>query len=179
MASSSSAATSGSSSAISASASRSSASACSGVKLSSGRWVRVCSAPTLAAASGSSQKPAAPIWASSSASRSLSPAGSKIVREQGQLLTDGGQALRGGLLGCSGHVRPLRLAGTRCHMGTPVLDRLDPALGDVLDRAMARHHLRGLRANGHLRALAPGPEGLGAERGAPPREGNRLEVLID
>src|SRR3954467_14987697 len=87
-----------SSSAISARLSRSSASAWSLVKPSRRRWVRVCSAPTLAAASGSSQKPAAPISASSAPRRSFIPAGSKIVREQGHLLTDGGQALRGGLI---------------------------------------------------------------------------------
>ena len=56
---------SGSSSASSASPSRSSASACSFVNASSRRCVRVCSAPTFAAASGSSQKPAAPISVSS------------------------------------------------------------------------------------------------------------------
>jgi hypothetical protein len=37
-----------------------------------------------------------PIWASSAVMRSFRLAGSKVVREQGQLLADGGQALRDG-----------------------------------------------------------------------------------
>ena len=64
--------------------------------VSSRRWTRAYSAFTFAAASGSSQKPRSPIRASSAAARSRSPAGSKIVREQGHLLADGGEALRGG-----------------------------------------------------------------------------------
>src|SRR5215204_2337289 len=97
--SSSSAASSSSSSASSTSPSRSSASACSLVNVSSRRLSRACSAPKRPAASGSSQKPGAPICSSSSARRVFSPAGSKVVREQGQLLADGRQALRGGLGG--------------------------------------------------------------------------------
>jgi hypothetical protein len=42
----------------------------------------------LAACSASSQKPSCPISASSAAARSLSEAGSKIVREQFQLAAD-------------------------------------------------------------------------------------------
>ena len=61
------------------------------------RCRRAYSALTFAAASVSSQKPAEPICASSSPARCLRPTGSKVVREQGQLLTDGGETLRGGL----------------------------------------------------------------------------------
>ena len=64
--------------------------------VSSRRCTRAYSALTFAAASGSSQKPPSPICASSAAARSLRPAGSKIVREQGHLLADGGEALRRG-----------------------------------------------------------------------------------
>src|ERR1700716_2982989 len=59
--------------------------------------MRECSAVTAAARSESCQKSSPAISASSVARRSLSEAGSKIVREQLQLLTDGRQALRGGL----------------------------------------------------------------------------------
>src|SRR3954453_7321115 len=100
-------ASSSSSSASSTSPSRSSASERRRVKASSLRWVRVCSAPVRAATSGSSQKPGAPISASSVLRRSCRPAGSKIVREQGHLLADGGQALGRGLGGGGrGHRAP-------------------------------------------------------------------------
>jgi phosphatidylserine/phosphatidylglycerophosphate/cardiolipin synthase-like enzyme len=61
----------------------------------------------------------------------------------------------------------------------PLLDRLDAAVGDTLERAMVWHHLRRLRRHGHLAALAPGTEGLWATQATPPRDGNSLEVLID
>src|SRR3954470_16324976 len=60
-----------------------------------------------------------------------------------------------------------------------MIDRLDAAVGDGIERAMIHHHMRRLRRRGHLAALAPGSEGLWAQTGAPPREGNALEVLID
>ena len=44
---------------------------------------------------------------------------------------------------------------------------------------MIHHHMRRLRRHGQLRAVAPATEGLWAETGVPPREGNSLEVLID
>src|ERR1700716_3646488 len=62
--------------------------------------MRECSAVTAAARSESCQKSSPAISASSVARRSLSEAGSKIVREQLQLLTDGREALRGGLARC-------------------------------------------------------------------------------
>ena len=88
---------SGSSAAISASVSRSSASERSVVNVCSLREARACSDDTFAAASWSSQKPGSPIRVSSSATCSVSAAGSKIVREQLQLITDGRNALRRGL----------------------------------------------------------------------------------
>src|SRR5919107_1441539 len=77
--------------------SSSSTSSSSAAKVSWRRLTRAYSALTLAAASGSSQKPGSPIRASSAAERSLSATGSKVVREQGHLLADGGEALRGRL----------------------------------------------------------------------------------
>src|SRR3954470_7302190 len=77
-----------SSAAISSSASRSSTSATSLRYSSSLRWVRECSAETFAACSWSSQKPVAPMSFSSASRRSLSEAGSKVVREQLQLVTE-------------------------------------------------------------------------------------------
>ncbi len=59
------------------------------------------------------------------------------------------------------------------------LERIDAALGDGLERAMTRHHLRRLKRHGQLAALAPGSEGRWAKTATPPRDGNLLEVLID
>src|SRR3954463_11264871 len=69
----------------------------------------------------------------------------------------------------------MRLAGTRGDM----FERLDAAVGDGLERAMVRHHVRRQRRQGRLGALAPATPGLWAQTAAPPREGNALEVLID
>src|SRR3954453_6615530 len=77
-----------SSAAISSSASRSWTSATSLRYSSSLRWVRECSAETFAACSWSSQKPLAPMSFSSAVRRSVSAAGSKVVREQLQLVTE-------------------------------------------------------------------------------------------
>jgi phosphatidylserine/phosphatidylglycerophosphate/cardiolipin synthase-like enzyme len=60
-----------------------------------------------------------------------------------------------------------------------MLERFDAAVGDGLERAMVRHHVRRLRRHGQLEALAPASPGLWAQTAAPPREGNALEVLID
>jgi phosphatidylserine/phosphatidylglycerophosphate/cardiolipin synthase-like enzyme len=64
-------------------------------------------------------------------------------------------------------------------MALPVLDRIDAALGDGIERAMVRHHLRRLRRHGHLDALAPASDTLWARTAVAPREGNAFEVLID
>ena len=85
---------SGSSSASSASASRSSTSAASAANVSSLRVARACSALTCAARSWSSQKPGAPISLLELGDRAFSPGGSKVVREQLQLLADRRKALR-------------------------------------------------------------------------------------
>jgi phosphatidylserine/phosphatidylglycerophosphate/cardiolipin synthase-like enzyme len=60
-----------------------------------------------------------------------------------------------------------------------VIDRIDAALGDGIERAICAHHRRRLRRRGRLGALDPPADGLWAATGAPPREGNRVEVLID
>jgi phosphatidylserine/phosphatidylglycerophosphate/cardiolipin synthase-like enzyme len=64
-------------------------------------------------------------------------------------------------------------------MAPRLVDRLDTALGDGIDVAMSRHHLRRLRRRGQLEAFAPASEGLWATTATPPREGNSVEVLID
>jgi phosphatidylserine/phosphatidylglycerophosphate/cardiolipin synthase-like enzyme len=64
-------------------------------------------------------------------------------------------------------------------MASPLLDRVDAALGDGIERAMIHHHLRRLRRQGQLGAIAPASEGLWARTAAPPRDGNAFEVLID
>jgi phosphatidylserine/phosphatidylglycerophosphate/cardiolipin synthase-like enzyme len=61
-----------------------------------------------------------------------------------------------------------------------MLERLDAAVGDGLERAMVHHHVRRLRRQGRLEALIPSSPGLWATTAAaPPRDGNALEVLID
>ena len=60
-----------------------------------------------------------------------------------------------------------------------MLERVDAAVGDGLEKAMVRHHMRRLRRQGRLEALAPSSPGLWAQTATPPREGNALEVLID
>ena len=60
-----------------------------------------------------------------------------------------------------------------------MLERVDAAVGDGLERAMVRHHARRLRRQGRLHALIPTTPGLWAETAVPPRDGNSMEVLID
>src|SRR3954464_13668644 len=60
-----------------------------------------------------------------------------------------------------------------------MIDRLDAAVGDGVERAMIHHHMRRLRRRGQLAALAPAREGLWARTAPPPRNGNAFEVLID
>jgi phosphatidylserine/phosphatidylglycerophosphate/cardiolipin synthase-like enzyme len=64
-------------------------------------------------------------------------------------------------------------------MGVPILEKVDAAVGDGIERAMVHHHLRRMRRNGQLAAIAPASEGLWAQTAVPPREGNALDVLID
>src|SRR4051794_9376067 len=64
-------------------------------------------------------------------------------------------------------------------MAPTLLDRVDATLGSGIERAMIRHHMRRLRRHGQLRALAPGSDTLWATTAPAPREGNRMEVLID
>jgi hypothetical protein len=64
-------------------------------------------------------------------------------------------------------------------MEVPLLDRFDAAVGDRVERAMIHHHMRRMRRNRQLAAVAPASEGLWAQTAAPPRHGSSLEVLID
>jgi phosphatidylserine/phosphatidylglycerophosphate/cardiolipin synthase-like enzyme len=59
-----------------------------------------------------------------------------------------------------------------------LLQRVDSALGDGLDRLMASHHRRRLRNYGWLHALDAEPGGWAAGD-PPPRDGNGLEVFVD
>ena len=59
------------------------------------------------------------------------------------------------------------------------LERFDAALGNGMESAMIRHHIRRLKRKGQLRAIAPATEGLWAETATPPRLGNSFEVLVD
>jgi phosphatidylserine/phosphatidylglycerophosphate/cardiolipin synthase-like enzyme len=59
-----------------------------------------------------------------------------------------------------------------------LLQRVDSALGDGLDRLMVSHHRRRLRNHGWLHALDAEPGGWAAGD-PPPRDGNGLEVFVD
>ncbi|HEY6962092.1 MAG TPA: phospholipase D family protein [Gaiellaceae bacterium] len=59
------------------------------------------------------------------------------------------------------------------------IDRLDDAIGERLERLVVAHHRRRLRRHGWARAYAPPDDGLWAAGHPPPRDGNRLEPLID
>jgi phosphatidylserine/phosphatidylglycerophosphate/cardiolipin synthase-like enzyme len=60
-----------------------------------------------------------------------------------------------------------------------VASGLDAALGDSLELAVRLKHARRLRRLGWKRALAPRDDGIWATGEPPPREGCRLDVLID
>jgi phosphatidylserine/phosphatidylglycerophosphate/cardiolipin synthase-like enzyme len=62
--------------------------------------------------------------------------------------------------------------------GGGLLERVDGALGDGLEKLVVAHHRRRLRRQGWLNALDAGPGGWAAGD-PPPRPGNRLEVLVD
>ena len=65
-------------------------------------------------------------------------------------------------------------------MAPDVLARVDGALGDGLERAIAAHHRRRLRRHGRSENLDPPRDGsLWASGHPPPRAGNALDVLID
>jgi len=58
------------------------------------------------------------------------------------------------------------------------LDRIDGALGDAVERAVAAHHRRRLARHGHRPADAPAG-GWASEGSFAPREGNQVELLVD
>ncbi|MBS1870779.1 MAG: phospholipase [Actinobacteria bacterium] len=57
--------------------------------------------------------------------------------------------------------------------------RLDRVVGQQLERQVRDHHRRRLAKLGHARVFDPPDEGLWAAGDPPPRDGNRLDVLID
>ena len=59
-----------------------------------------------------------------------------------------------------------------------LVERVDSALGEALERSLSAHHRRRVRKVGWSRALTADGDGW-ATGGAPPREGNAIEVLID
>jgi phosphatidylserine/phosphatidylglycerophosphate/cardiolipin synthase-like enzyme len=59
------------------------------------------------------------------------------------------------------------------------MDRVDAAVGDGVDAAVRRKHAWRLRRLGHAHALEPQGDALWADGDPAPREGCRLEVLID
>jgi phosphatidylserine/phosphatidylglycerophosphate/cardiolipin synthase-like enzyme len=64
-------------------------------------------------------------------------------------------------------------------MAVARIDRLDDAIGAGVERLVVAHHRRRLRRHGWERAYAPAGDGVWCAGDPPPREGNRLEVLVD
>jgi phosphatidylserine/phosphatidylglycerophosphate/cardiolipin synthase-like enzyme len=64
-------------------------------------------------------------------------------------------------------------------MGNALLGRIDALVGDGIEGAIAIHHRRRLDKLGHREALDPPDGGVWAAGDPPPREGCRLEVLVD
>jgi phosphatidylserine/phosphatidylglycerophosphate/cardiolipin synthase-like enzyme len=59
------------------------------------------------------------------------------------------------------------------------LDLLDDRVGDAIDRIVSAHERRRLRRHGWRRAYDPPTGALWCAGDPPPRDGNRLEVLVD
>jgi phosphatidylserine/phosphatidylglycerophosphate/cardiolipin synthase-like enzyme len=59
------------------------------------------------------------------------------------------------------------------------IDRLDDTIGAGVERLVVAHHRRRLRSHGWERAYAPGDDGLWCAGDPPPRDDNRLEILVD
>jgi phosphatidylserine/phosphatidylglycerophosphate/cardiolipin synthase-like enzyme len=59
------------------------------------------------------------------------------------------------------------------------IDRLDDAIGAGVERLVVDHHHRRLRRHGWRHAYAPPADGLWCAGDPPPRQGNRLELLVD
>jgi phosphatidylserine/phosphatidylglycerophosphate/cardiolipin synthase-like enzyme len=59
------------------------------------------------------------------------------------------------------------------------LNRLDNAVGQGLERAVAAHHRRRLKRRGWLHAFEPPDNELWCAGDPPPRDGNALEALVD
>jgi phosphatidylserine/phosphatidylglycerophosphate/cardiolipin synthase-like enzyme len=64
-------------------------------------------------------------------------------------------------------------------MALAKIDRLDDAIGAGIERLVVAHHRRRLRRHGWAHAYAPGGDALWCAGDPPPRQGNRLEPLID
>jgi phosphatidylserine/phosphatidylglycerophosphate/cardiolipin synthase-like enzyme len=64
-------------------------------------------------------------------------------------------------------------------MAVARIDRLDDAVGAGVERLVVGHHRRRLRRRGWRHAYDPPPDGLWCAGEPPPRDGNRVELLVD
>ena len=64
-------------------------------------------------------------------------------------------------------------------MAIPRIDRLDDSIGSGVERLVVAHHRRRLKRHDWQHAYDPPDDGLWCAGEPPPREGNRLEVLVD
>ncbi|MFL5955640.1 MAG: phospholipase D-like domain-containing protein [Gaiellaceae bacterium] len=59
------------------------------------------------------------------------------------------------------------------------IDRLDDAVGAGVERLVVNHHRRRLRRRGWRHAYDPPADGLWCAGDPPPRDGNRVELIVD
>ena len=64
-------------------------------------------------------------------------------------------------------------------MAIPHLDRFDDSIGAGVEQLVVAHHRRRLKRRGWEHAYDPPADGLWCAGDPPPREGNKLEVLVD
>ena len=64
-------------------------------------------------------------------------------------------------------------------MTAPILNRLDGALGDRIERVVCAHHRRRLRSIGHGRAIDPPVDGWADTAAFAPAAGTQVELLVD
>jgi phosphatidylserine/phosphatidylglycerophosphate/cardiolipin synthase-like enzyme len=64
-------------------------------------------------------------------------------------------------------------------MAVARIDRIDDAVGTGIERLVVAHHRRRLKRHGWQHAYDPPNDGLWCAGEPPPRDGNKLEVLVD
>jgi phosphatidylserine/phosphatidylglycerophosphate/cardiolipin synthase-like enzyme len=64
-------------------------------------------------------------------------------------------------------------------MAIPLIDRLDDSIGAGVEQLVVAHHRRRLKRRGWQHAYDPPSDGLWCAGDPPPRDGNKVELLVD